>query len=493
MISIRNLTFGYGGGPEIFKNLSLDLSDDWRLGLVGRNGRGKTTFLRLLAGELAHGGTISMAARPIYFPFGLGQGGGPVGEALLAMFPGLKPWELAREADALALAEACLGRPQGELSPGEATKVGLAALFAMGDVFPLLDEPAGGLDETGRRLVTSYLARKRGFVVVSHDRFLLEGAVDHVLSLGRAGPEVHRGSFGSYWREYEARGQSELREAKALSRETKRLGQAAKRAADWAQSTEKGKYGAGPVDRGYIGHKAAKMAKRAKAVATRREDALEAKRSFQWTAELNPPVSVSPLTFRARRMIEGRGLRLGYGGTGILEGLDLTLDRGERLAVKGPNGSGKSLLLSILAGGPGNVLAGELRIPGDLIRSYVPQRIPAMAGTVPGFARAMGADVTMVGALLHRMGFGKDDLAARVENLSAGQKRKALLAVSLSSRAHLYVWDEPLDFLDVFSRSQIEDLILAGRPGLVFVEHDPAFAGRVATSVLDLGRYGQSD
>ncbi|MDR2385968.1 MAG: ATP-binding cassette domain-containing protein, partial [Deltaproteobacteria bacterium] len=149
LIGIEDLSFGYDGRQELFSHLCLNLSDQWRLGLIGRNGRGKTTLFKILTGQLEYRGTIVAKARRLYFPFELEAG--PTERASLELlgqkFPELREWDLYREAAALALKEDCFNRPLGRLSPGEVTKVKLAALFSLEGVFTLLYETSGGLDE----------------------------------------------------------------------------------------------------------------------------------------------------------------------------------------------------------------------------------------------------------------------------------------------------------------------------------------------------------
>ncbi|MDR1111162.1 MAG: ATP-binding cassette domain-containing protein [Deltaproteobacteria bacterium] len=489
-IVIDKLGFAYGGGPELIKDLCLGLSTDWRLGLVGRNGSGKTTLLRILAGDLPFSGTISSKATMVYFPFGLPDPGAAGPGQLMGLFPGLRPWRLEEEAGLVGLAPETLARPAGTLSPGERTKLRLAALFALDGVFPLIDEPTGGLDAAGREKVAAYLAGKGGFILVSHDRLLLETATDHILSFGRQGPELHKGSFGSFWEERARRAKTEEELSRRLSGEMVRLSEAAGRATAWAGKTERGKYGQGPVDRGFIGHKAAKAAKRAKAIADRRQRAADAKGAMRFTAEMNLALSMSPLAHRSRTLVEGRGLCLGYDGRAVLEGLDLVLEAGERLAVRGANGSGKTLLMEFLAGAGGRLLSGNLRLAAGLSVSYVPQRAALGTGSIAGLCQGMGLDVSRVRTMLHYLGLGRESLSSRLEDLSQGQARKVWLALSLAREAHLYIWDEPLDFLDLHCRSQIEDLVLESGPSLIVVEHDLAFLGRVATRILDLGGLG---
>jgi lincosamide and streptogramin A transport system ATP-binding/permease protein len=113
-------------------------------------------------------------------------------------------------------------------------------------------------------------------------------------------------------------------------------------------------------------------------------------------------------------------------------------------------------------------------------------------GTLSDLCREKGADETKVKSLLHYLGFEKDQLRAMTQSLSRGQWRKVMLALSLSCESHLYLWDEPLDFQDFFSRAQIEDLVLESKPSLIFIEHDQTFVESVATEILDLTHYSLS-
>ncbi|MDR1051451.1 MAG: ATP-binding cassette domain-containing protein [Deltaproteobacteria bacterium] len=485
-VAISNMSFGYHGHDDVFKDFSLSFSSDWRLGLIGRNGRGKTTLLKILAGELQASGVVGVPPDALYFPFSLSEVGKSAMEAAGELFPQIPPHLLESEAGRIGLDPGALARPLGDLSPGENTKLLLAVLFSRDPGLALLDEPAGGLDEAGRGQVAAYLARKRGFVLVSHDRFILNYACDHILAIGRHGPVLHRGNFDSYWADYQKKSLEEARLADRLSSEIDRLGRAGERAAAWARRTEGSKYGGGPVDRGFIGHKSAKMASKAKNVSKRRAAAHEEKKAMLRTEEISPPMTLAPLACPQKRLLLARDLQLGYTEKPVLSGVNLTLDAGERLAVRGANGSGKSLLLSFLAGVGGRRLGGELAGPRNLIVSHVPQSAPRPEGKIAGLCRNRGLEQSRVKTMLHYLGFGSEDLEADVRDLSQGQWRKLLLSLSLAQSAHLYLWDEPLDYMDVFSRRQIEDMIVSSSPTLVVIEHDQAFVGRVATSFLDL-------
>ena len=118
--------------------------------------------------------------------------------------------------------------------------------------------------------------------------------------------------------------------------------------------------------------------------------------------------------------------------------------------------------------------------------SYVPQDTSGVRGNLREFARTAGADLTLLLAILRKLDFPRSQFEKDLAEWSAGQKKKALIARSLCESAHLYLWDEPLNYLDVWSRMQVEDLLLEFRPTLVFVEHDEAFRRKVATATVEV-------
>ena len=487
LINIVDLNFTHNNGQVIFSDVCLQLDTDWKLGLIGRNGRGKTTFLKLLLGEYAHGGFIHTPVALDYFPFTVADPDLPGAVLAGRICPDLEAWRLEREASLLELDLEALARPFNTLSGGEATKLLLAALFLRGNNFLLIDEPTNHLDMAARQAVGRYLRGKQGFILVSHDRALLDNCVDHVLSINRAGLELQRGNFSSWQENRDRQDRHELDEHHRLKKETARLAQSAERSGEWSRRAERGKYGNGPVDRGYIGHKAAKMMQRAKAVEARRNKAVEEKAQLLRNLENQAPLSLRPLVFHSRRLVELKNVSVAYGDKVALRDVSLSLMQGERLALRGKNGSGKSTLLKILAGLPME-FSGERRVPGGLVISYVPQDTSFVRGSLRQFAGERGIDPNLFLAVLHRFGFERGQFDADMADFSAGQKKKALLGASLCQEAHVYIWDEPLNYIDVISRIQIENLIVEHQPSLVLVEHDQAFVQRVATACLDLDR-----
>ena len=159
--------------------------------------------------------------------------------------------------------------------------------------------------------------------------------------------------------------------------------------------------------------------------------------------------------------------------------------RGERIALEGRNGCGKSSLLKLLLGEP-IAHTGEIRRASGLVVSYVPQSTAGLSGSLSRYAADSGLDETLFITILRKMGFDREQFEKDMADFSQGQKKKALIAASLCRRAHLYIWDEPLNYIDIDSRIQIETLLAAFSPTMLFVEHDRAFQQAVATQVVRL-------
>ncbi|MBQ9535957.1 MAG: ABC-F type ribosomal protection protein [Clostridia bacterium] len=486
IIQIENLTFAYPGSYDnVFENVSLTLDSDWRLGFIGRNGRGKTTLLRLLTGAYEYSGDIRSSVQFDYFPYPAADSSLPTEQVLRGVCPAAADWELQRELSLLAVEDEVLERPFATLSEGERTKCMLAALFLNEGHFLLIDEPTNHLDAEARDTLAAYLRRKSGFILVSHDRAFLDGCVDHILSINRRSIEVQSGNFSSWQREFERRQTLETAQNERLKKDISRLREAARRTADWSDKVEATKIGNGPCDRGNIGHKAAKMMKRSKAIETRRERAAAEKSKLLHDVELSGELKLSPLAYHADVLAAFSGVSVSYGGRTVCEDISFEVRRGERIALSGRNGNGKSSLLRLLLG-EDIPHGGKVSVGSGLVISYVPQSFSDLRGGLADFAAGSGIDESLFKAILRKMGFERVQFEKDIAELSLGQRKKVLLARSLCERAHLYIWDEPLNYIDVFSRMQIERLIAEYAPTMVFVEHDRAFCENTATRTVSL-------
>ncbi len=486
MIKIENLTFSYPtSGDNLFENVTFQIDTDWKLGFVGRNGRGKTTLFHLLLNKYEYRGKITHSVQFDYFPYTVADKNRLTEEILQKICPFVEPWEITRELSYLEVDIDVLWRPFETLSNGEQTKVLLAALFLNEGHFLLIDEPTNHLDTHARKMVSAYLKKKKGFILVSHDRCFLDGCIDHILSLNRTTIEVQNGNFSSWMANFTRQQESEIAQNERLQKDISRLKQSAKRSAVWSNRVEASKTGA--ADKGYVGHKAAKMMKRSKVIEARQQQAIKEKSELLKNIETTQNLKLSPLQYHTDRLVTFSDIIICYDNKAICNPVSFTIQQGERVALDGKNGSGKSSLLKLLTGEKIDY-TGTMTIGSGLIISYVPQETSHLQGRLGNFARQHHINESLFKAVLRKMDFERTQFEKDIKYFSEGQKKKVLIAKSLCEQAHLYIWDEPLNFIDIYSRMQIEQLINEFSPTMIFVEHDSTFRETIATKCIQTVR-----
>ena len=409
-IKIANVSFCYDNS-NIFEQVSFSLNADWKLGFIGRKGEGKTTFFRMLMGEQEYRGTISSEVSFDCFPYRMTetQKAFPFAESCKELKPGVELWRLSSEMELLKLSAELLYSPFITLSQAEQTKMMLALLFAGENEFLLLDDPTVRLDMKERELVKTYLKEKKGFLLVSHDRDLLDSCVDHVLILNSNTMEVQAGNFSEWW-ENRSKKEAFLKKDKEVLVEAREYG---------------------------ITYK-----------------------------DANHPV-FEKLTFAIRQ--------------------------GERVMLRGGSGCGKSTLIKAILTqiqekkeGLNYTESGLLETADGLLVSFVNRETGFLKGTIQEFSKSQGISEGLLRTLLRQLDFDSVLFAKPMEEYTEGQKKKVLIAASLLKPAHLYIWDEPLNYIDVFSRMQIERLILEFQPTMLLVEPDVRFGERIATKVIEM-------
>lgn len=486
VIRIENLTFAYPGSfDNVFEDANIQIDTDWKLGFVGRNGRGKTTLMRLLMGEFdnEYEGRISASVSFDYFPYKVSDPDMMTRDALAAVCPEAQDWEIIKELSYLDVGSDVLWRSFSTLSEGEKTKVLLAALFLNPGHFLLIDEPTNHLDLHGREVVASYLARKKGFILVSHDRHFLDNCVDHILSINKANIEVQKCDFSTWLKGFEDRQQAEIEENVRLGKDIRKLKESARQKEAWSDSIEKSKNG--EYDSGYVGHMSAKMMKRSIVLRNRREKAIEEKSQLLKNAEFEQALKIYSIPYHSNRLAELIKVAVRYNGKEINTPISFTIERGDRIFLDGVNGAGKSSLLKLILGDPID-FSGQLIRGSNLKISYVPQDTSFVKGSLMDYARSRGIDETLFLTILQKMGFMRVQFEKDMSEFSAGQKKKVLIAASLSEKANLYVWDEPLNYIDIYTRRQLEKLISTYQPTMIMVEHDKAFRDAVATKLVEI-------
>lgn len=322
----------------VFIGLSFSIDTSWQLGLVWRNGRGKTTPIRLLSGELSGTGSILSGVGFDRFPFACE----PEQSALWNMRRAVAPfdkWEaemeaLLQEGDKASLARwgeiqehyaaangysinelpgketarlwldpDLLSRPLCSFSPGEQTRLQLAALFCKKNRFLLIDEHTNHLDMPGRKTVAAYLQGKQGFLLISHDRAFLNTSVDHIAAPEKTVMRIEQGNYSSYRENKHLRDAFKLAQNERLEGEIRRLKQTAREKTEWSDKVEATKIGNGPTDCGRIGHWAAKAMKRSLSIRTRIDREITEKEALLKDIEYASDLRLHPLPAQGKTCI----------------------------------------------------------------------------------------------------------------------------------------------------------------------------------------------
>ena len=213
--------------------------------------------------------------------------------------------------------------------------------------------------------------------------------------------------------------------------------------------------------------------------------------------DIESPVDLKlvQLTHHKKRLVDVRDYCVRYNNSEktVLNEISFAVEKGDRVVLSGKNGSGKTTLIkSILQKCNPDMISvnvteeGICQVASGLIISYVGQETAGLKGNIENYCKEHNLDKSLFCSILRQLDFEREQFVKSIENYSEGQKKKVMLATSLLTPAHLYIWDEPLNYIDVFSRMQLEKLILQYQPTMLFVEHDIRFCEKVATKVVEL-------
>lgn len=279
-IKLNNVTFYYTDIEQpIFKNINFELHTNWRLGLIGRNGRGKTTLLRLINGDLeTKSGNIITEVTPQMFPYKVNTDFSKTIDVIKENIAtittiekemehclaentkeSLKQYEellekyikadgysiesrIKKEMHLMEMRESFLEQDYKTLSGGEKTRVQIISLFLRKDSFILLDEPTEHLDENGKNILVNYLNKKSGYIVVSHDKNFLDKVTDHILAINKATIELEKGTYASWKKNMEQKESFEFKVEEKLRREISQLERASEKHQNWVEIGNKQKY-----------------------------------------------------------------------------------------------------------------------------------------------------------------------------------------------------------------------------------------------------------
>ncbi|HEX9851128.1 ATP-binding cassette domain-containing protein [Candidatus Deferrimicrobium sp.] len=468
LLSLRDIRVAFGG-PPLLEGASLQVEPGDRICLLGRNGTGKSTLLRVVNGEIApdegeivrqQGVTVALVPQEV--PPGLS---GTVQE-IVSGGPGMAA---EKAISRLGLSP---GADFGTLSGGMQRRVLIARALARESDLLLLDEPTNHLDIDGIAWLENFLLREaRTLLFVTHDRMFLRKLATRIV-------ELDRGTLRDWACDYET--YLDRREAD-LTAESAQRARFDKRLAEEETWIRRGVKARGTRNEG-----------RVRALERMREER-RARRERVGTVRLEAQRAVPS----GRLVVEALGVEVGYGDRPVVRDFSTTILRGDRVGVIGPNGSGKTTLLRVLLGElPPRT--GSVRLGTRLTVAYSDQLREGLdeEKTVAENLGDGSDTVTVNGRSRHVIGylqdvlFSPDRARSPVRVLSGGERNRLQLAKLFTKPFNLLVLDEPTNDLDIETLDLLEDLLLEYTGTLLLVSHDRAFLNNVVTSTLVISADG---
>ena len=508
-ISVSNLVKEFEVGHKILDGLTFQVDTGERVGLLGPNGCGKTTLLRILTGVMdydegdvviAPGKRMGLISQIPVYPAGytvedvLATAFEPLREmeremAALAeqMGEGTDPALLARYDKLTAAFEAAGGYetdtktnkvcngltiPQSmreqlfeKLSGGEKTRVNLARLILEDTDILLLDEPTNHLDLRATEWLEEYLDKFKGTVLtVSHDRYFLDKVVNRIVEIQAGKAEFYSGNYSFYVVEKERRYEEKLRQYEKEQAKIEQLEKAAEQMRVWAYSG---------MDKTF---------KRVKSMEKRIERMRTTDRP---TKERKMEVRFGEREFRGDEVLTIKGLTKSFGERTLFSNLSLEVAGGERIALLGDNGSGKTTLLKILLGEE-QPDAGKVRMGPTVKVGYLPQHVHfdhPERNLVDTLIYEQDCTAQTARNRLAAFKFRGEDVFKPVSALSGGEQSRLRLCMLMDEKINLLILDEPTNHLDIQSREWIEEAVEEYEGNLLFVSHDRYFIDRFASRI----------
>ena len=509
-IAVSGLVKEFEVGKKILDGLTFQVDTGERVGLLGPNGCGKTTFLRILTGEVAPDeGDIVVAPNkrmglisqiPVY-PAGytvenvldtafaplremeeemgkLSQrmANGESDSALLSRYDKLSAAFQAgggyetdtnknKVCSGLSIPQSMRERPFDMLSGGEKTRVNLARLILEDTDILLLDEPTNHLDLRATEWLEEYLEKFKGTVLaVSHDRYFLDKVVQRVVEIQEGKAEFYSGNYSFYAVEKERRYEEKLRQYEKEQAKIQQLEKAAEQLRIWA----------------YSGND--KIFKRAHSMEKRIE---RIRQTDKPKKEQKMSVRFGEREFRGDEVLSIKNLQKGFGGRTLFSDVNLEVEGGERIALLGDNGTGKSTLIKIVMGEE-EPDSGKLRKGPTVKVGYLPQIIhfdhPERT-LVDTMLYDLDCTAQTARNRLASFKFRGEDVFKPVSALSGGEQSRLRLCMLMDSKINLLILDEPTNHLDIQSREWIEEAVEEYEGNLLFVSHDRYFIDRFATRI----------
>ncbi len=485
LLSCQSLGKSFGS-RALFDGISLDVLDEERLGLIGPNGSGKSTLLRILAGELeADSGTCTRrkGLRVGYLPQEDVFEPGVTVEQVLKHALAAEPIEEYERQTRIGIALGKFGFPDSQapaetLSGGWRKRLALARELIRQPDLLLLDEPTNHLDLEGVLWLEKLLRNAPfAFVMVSHDRYLLENATNRAVELNRAYPQSYFRVSGNYSELLVKR--TEFLQAQARQEET--LANQVRREIEWLRRGPKARTGKSQSRIDRAGRMMADLADlRVQNAQGKRVD-----------------INFSGSGRTANKLLTAEDLEMGFGGRKLFSEVSFTLSPGDRLGLIGSNGSGKTTLLRILSGQlqpQRGTLERARRLEVvwfDQNREQIDRNLTLREALCP-----QGDQVIFQGNPVHVVAWAKrflfrtEQLDTPVGKLSGGEQARILIARLMLKPADILLLDEPTNDLDIPSLEVLEDSLTQFSGAIVLITHDRYMLDRLSTMVLGLDGQG---
>ncbi|KKN26897.1 hypothetical protein LCGC14_0869990 [marine sediment metagenome] len=482
LLQVNEISLTFGGDP-VFENMSLVVQTGDRLALVGRNGSGKSTLMKVMAGlvEADNGEVIVGPGVSVGY---MEQDPDLTGFETLGDFAshGLDPSEMYKVERAGEGLKFDPARPVSTASGGERRRAALARLMASEPELMLLDEPTNHLDiEAIRWLEDELKTTRAAFVIISHDRAFLRELTRATLWVDRGVVRRQEIGFGGFeaWRD-------QMWEEEDMQRH--KLNRKIKAEARWAVEG--------------ISARRKRNQGRVRAL----QD-LRAERASQITRQGTAAMALEAGPKSGRKVVEAIGITKAFGDKSILRPFDITIQRGDRIALVGPNGVGKTTLLNMLIGKE-HPDSGEIKLGTNLEIALFDQARAQLDGDMTLWDSLTGdpemrvsgkADQILVrGMPKHVVGYLKEFLfdegqaRAPVRSLSGGEKARLLLAKIMARSSNMLVLDEPTNDLDVETLDLMQELLSTYDGTVLLVSHDRDFLDRVAATTIAMEGDGKA-
>lgn len=504
----------------IFSGVNLTIDTNWKLGLIGRNGRGKTTLLKLIQGELQPDkGQIVKSIDVEYFPYNNSSTYITTIDVIKENIGGLKTMEnrmdeiiqhedkesfheymeildkyinihgfemeamIKKELQLMNLDEELLDRDFCLLSGGERTKMMIIALFLKNNAFIVLDEPTDHLDSEGKSNIIEYLKKKKGFIVVSHDKTLLDESVDHILSINKSNISLEKGNYSTWKKNSDMKETFEFRTKAKLEREIASLENNAGEKRKWANIAEETKNNHDKFERS-SGSRGAQFMKHAKRCEEQANKSLKYKKNllknYEQVQELDIKESIQEEGF----LIQVKNLTFGYGKKLLFNKVSLEISRGDCIWLRGGNGAGKSTLLKIISG---DIKVENIFKADDLGISQVFQEPLWQKGLVKEYIEEKKTMESFL-RICSILDLDEKMLKRPIETLSKGEQRKVDVARALTKESSMLLLDEPLNYMDRLFREQLERALEQYTGTMIFVEHEEEFGQNLANRIISIDR-----